>query len=158
MLGKVARDLLGADGRISRTQFWLGILIVLAMLAATFLVIMWLVPIFAVAAMILAPLTIVMLCVKRLHDRNRSGWWVLVFVVLPNILDNLQDKLTEGTPLWWVLVLAGIAVSLWGLIEIGFLRGTDGDNDYGPDPLAIPAPAPRPAPSDDVGSTPAPGV
>jgi len=26
--------------------------------------------------------------------------------------------------------------ALWYLIECGFLRGTDGNNAYGPDPLA----------------------
>ena len=49
--------------------------------------------------------------VKRYHDRNKSGWWVLI-VFLP--------------------VIGG----LWYLIECGFLRGTPGPNTYGPDPLA----------------------
>jgi uncharacterized membrane protein YhaH (DUF805 family) len=26
--------------------------------------------------------------------------------------------------------------ALWALIETGFLEGTSGDNEYGPDPLA----------------------
>ena len=33
-----------------------------------------------------------------------------------------------------------LLVALWFLIELGFLRGTEGDNRYGPDPLAV-APA-----------------
>jgi uncharacterized membrane protein YhaH (DUF805 family) len=28
-----------------------------------------------------------------------------------------------------------LVLSLWGLIELGFLRGTVGPNQYGPDPL-----------------------
>jgi uncharacterized membrane protein YhaH (DUF805 family) len=156
MFGKIIREIIGADGRISRLQFWRGILIVMALLAVTFAVIMWLVPILGVAAIVAAPFLILMLCIQRLHDRNKSGWWVLVFVFLPNILDTVRDKLTDGSPIWWVLVLAMNALCLWGLIEIGFLRGSDGDNDYGPDPLA--KSGYRPAPSDDVGSTPAPGV
>ena len=51
------------------------------------------------------------IAVKRYHDRDKSGWWVLI-IFLP--------------------VIGGI----WYLIECGFLRGTDGNNDYGPDPLA----------------------
>ena len=47
--------------------------------------------------------------VKRCHDRDRSGWFVLVSLI----------------PI----------VSIWYLIEIGFLRGTDGPNQYGEDPL-----------------------
>ena len=50
--------------------------------------------------------------VKRWHDRNKSGWWVLIGLVP---------------------VIGG----LWYLIERGFLRGTVGPNTYGPDPLAF---------------------
>jgi uncharacterized membrane protein YhaH (DUF805 family) len=49
--------------------------------------------------------------VKRYHDRNKSGWWVLI-------------------------VFVPIIGGLWYLIECGFLRGTPGPNNYGPDPLA----------------------
>jgi len=49
--------------------------------------------------------------VKRYHDRNKSGWWVLIALVP---------------------VIGG----LWYLIECGFLRGTAGPNQYGADPLA----------------------
>ena len=49
--------------------------------------------------------------IKRFHDRNKSGVWILII---------------------FVPVIGG----LWYLIECGFLRGTPGPNDYGPDPLA----------------------
>jgi uncharacterized membrane protein YhaH (DUF805 family) len=49
--------------------------------------------------------------VKRYHDRNKSGWWILIV---------------------FVPVIGG----LWYFIECGFLRGTPGPNTYGPDPLA----------------------
>ena len=48
--------------------------------------------------------------VKRCHDRNKSGWFMLV-TLIPVI----------GT--------------LWFLIEIYFVKGTRGANKYGPDPL-----------------------
>jgi uncharacterized membrane protein YhaH (DUF805 family) len=32
-------------------------------------------------------------------------------------------------------MVAAFALSIWGLVEIGFLRGTVGPNQYGPDPL-----------------------
>lgn len=48
---------------------------------------------------------------KRWHDRGKSGWWTLIGLV-PFI--------------GW----------LWILIECGFLRGTDGPNQYGADPIA----------------------
>jgi uncharacterized membrane protein YhaH (DUF805 family) len=49
--------------------------------------------------------------IKRFHDRNKSGVWVLII---------------------FVPVIGG----LWYLIECGFLKGTPGPNNYGPDPLA----------------------
>lgn len=48
---------------------------------------------------------------KRCHDRDRSGWFQLL-LLLPVI--------------GWI----------WLLVSIGFLKGTDGPNRFGPDPLA----------------------
>jgi len=48
--------------------------------------------------------------VRRLHDRDRSGWW------------------------FW-LYLIPIVGAIWLLVWM-CLRGTQGDNRYGPDPLA----------------------
>lgn len=48
---------------------------------------------------------------KRWHDRDKSGWWSLILLV----------PLIGG---------------LWMLIELGFLRGTEGPNRFGPDPIA----------------------
>ena len=50
--------------------------------------------------------------VKRWHDRDKSGWWVLI-VLIPVI--------------GW----------LWQLIECGFLDGTPGPNKYGPSPKGL---------------------
>ncbi|MBP0462554.1 DUF805 domain-containing protein [Roseomonas sp. PWR1] len=47
--------------------------------------------------------------VKRWHDRDKSGWWVLI---------NL-------------IPLVG---PIWALIETAFLSGTPGPNRFGPDP------------------------
>ena len=48
---------------------------------------------------------------KRCHDRNRSGWFQAI-------------------------VLIPIIGAIWLLIELGFLKGTEGENRFGPDPLA----------------------
>lgn len=134
------------QGRINRKPYWL------AGLAAT--VLMALILIFASSVMVaggggvgiggLALLVLVLsvpfiwvglaLGAKRLHDRNRSAWWLLIFYLLPGILDAAGQ-------MWVVFRLAGAVVSLWGLIELGFLRGTSGPNAYGPDPM-VGAPEP----------------
>lgn len=48
--------------------------------------------------------------IKRLHDRNQSGWFLLL----------------------WLIPIIGW---LYLFVVIGFLRGTVGDNRFGPDPL-----------------------
>lgn len=124
-------------GRLSRSQYWLGMLGV-AIAAAIMFAIVWLssYPLLALPFILFVFVSVYTLAIKRLHDRGKSGWWTLVFLLVPGTLDRMSDKLTEGTVLWWVLVIAGSVLSLWGLIEVGFRRGTAGDNHYGPDPLA----------------------
>ena len=74
-----------------------------------------------------------MVGIKRLHDRDKSGWWLLVFYVLPGVLSTIGDSLATGG---LIFAVASFAVSIWALVELGLLRGTGGPNRYGPDPLA----------------------
>lgn len=81
------------------------------------------------------------LSVRRLHDRDRAWWWLLVFFVLPNGLDVCRRlwlrPLFELSPASALIVTdIAVALSVWGLVEMGLLRGTAGDNRYGRDPLA----------------------
>jgi uncharacterized membrane protein YhaH (DUF805 family) len=80
--------------------------------------------------------------IKRLHDRDRSGWWILLLYFGPAILAAAQRSV-DGALASLVLGLGAFAVSIWSLVELGFLRGTSGSNRFGPDPLkrevAIPA-------------------
>jgi uncharacterized membrane protein YhaH (DUF805 family) len=73
--------------------------------------------------------------VKRLHDRDRSGWWTIPFFVVPGLYEQFSDLLPDSN---WVLpfTLAASILWLWGLVEMFCLRGTSGDNRFGPDPLA----------------------
>lgn len=66
-----------------------------------------------VLAMLLPSIAV---AVRRLHDRNMSGWWYLGMIVASII------------PV--VGFLAGIA-----FIVLMCLKGTDGPNKFGPDPL-----------------------
>lgn len=50
------------------------------------------------------------LSVKRWHDLNKSGWWLLI-------------------------ALIPLAGALFTLVEQGFHAGTEGPNNYGPDPI-----------------------
>jgi uncharacterized membrane protein YhaH (DUF805 family) len=127
------------EGRIPRKTFWLGYLVMIIvtwvlmfLLSAVFGVSMFASPdptlseeaqlaqaMEQMSAMML-PLGIVLLLTlwpalaiytKRWHDRNKSGWWSLII---------------------FIPIIGGI----WMLIELGFLRGTEGANRFGPDPIA----------------------
>jgi uncharacterized membrane protein YhaH (DUF805 family) len=135
----------GASGRINRAKYWRSFLIYLfaGLLAAVIL--------FTAAGA--APLFIIMVVIvlipwllwgvsfttERLHDRDRSAWWLVAFYLVPGVLGQLAKAAwlagTAGTALYYVLALAGFALTIWGFVEIGFLRGTAGSNRYGPDPL-----------------------
>ena len=123
------KDLLfGFHGRANRAKFWLvalGIFVVEVIIFAVLGSMMgmsadpeqalnamgpvaWIVLlVFGVVATWIS----IAVAIKRYHDRNKSGWWVLI-------------------------VFVPIIGGLWYLIECGFLRGTPGPNNYGPDPLA----------------------
>ena len=84
------------------------------------------------------------LAAKRLHDRNRSGWWLLAPTLTLAIAIGFAFvtlSLPEGQREPWntigiIFVFATVALGVWLFVEIGFLRGTQGPNGYGPDPLA----------------------
>jgi uncharacterized membrane protein YhaH (DUF805 family) len=80
--------------------------------------------------------------IKRLHDRDKSGWWILLFWLGPSILGGSQTASPDlGGGL--ILSLAATAIVIWAFVELGCLRGTPGLNQYGPDPLGNPPLPPR---------------
>jgi len=92
-------------GRIKRKTYWIyAIPIVIIVLLADFVI----APIsenlsFLVILAILYPS--MMINIKRAHDRNKSGWFtVLLFLPI---------------------------ISIWPLIELGFLKGSDEANNFG---------------------------
>jgi uncharacterized membrane protein YhaH (DUF805 family) len=121
------------QGRIGRQSWWLGLIV---LMIAQWIIIFVLTMLFGqnattevtdsgysyssnlspVGAILLFVLMIpfiwaaICLYAKRWHDRGKSGWWSLIGLVP---------------------IIGGI----WMLVECGFLRGTEGPNQYGPDPL-----------------------
>jgi uncharacterized membrane protein YhaH (DUF805 family) len=82
------------------------------------------------------------LLAKRLHDRNKSGWLAALLIV-PMLIANGLDPDFSGTPqntatnaIYMATSVITLLVGIWFLIELGFVRGTAGDNKYGTDPLA----------------------
>jgi uncharacterized membrane protein YhaH (DUF805 family) len=120
--------LFGFRGRITRAKFWLVALAIFVVELILFAALggnaaMWANPQAALAAIgpvagivflifgVVVTWISLAVAVKRFHDRDKTGWWMLIV---------------------FVPVIGG----LWYLIECGFLRGTEGPNPFGPDPLA----------------------
>jgi uncharacterized membrane protein YhaH (DUF805 family) len=73
--------------------------------------------------------------IKRLHDRNKSGWWIVLFIVAPNLLGKFGDSLGDSDVAVFLGLIAFV-LNIWGAVELLFLKGTSGPNRFGPDPLA----------------------
>jgi uncharacterized membrane protein YhaH (DUF805 family) len=56
---------------------------------------------------LLTLIPIIIVYIKRFHDRDKSGWWVLIGLI-------------------------PVIGAIWLLIELGFLKGTPGPNRFGP--------------------------
>ncbi|WP_292226908.1 DUF805 domain-containing protein [Brevundimonas sp.] len=79
--------------------------------------------------------------VRRLHDRGRSGWWLVCFFGPHVVAISAFSKLPLDKPALVILAMVGAVFLVapffvWGLIEILFLRGKTEANRFGPDPLA----------------------
>ena len=72
--------------------------------------------------------------VRRLHDRNRPAVWGLG-VAFAYVGTDIGEAIGETTPAGIVVILLGVAAAIWSFVELGLLRGTDGENRFGPDPL-----------------------
>ena len=107
------RYLFSFEGRVTRLEYWMFYVpliigyIIVFIFAAVFgeeaatiilylfgLVLFW---------------SLIAIQVKRWHDRDKSGWWILINFI----------------PI----------IGFWAVIENGFLPGTEGKNRFGEDPL-----------------------
>lgn len=104
------------EGRIGRKWFWLGsIIFVIAPMGAGIVdVLLGFDPNnFGLVSFIVWLVTLypyVVLLAKRWHDRGKSGKWTLISLI----------------------PLLG---PFWIVVELGFLKGTPGPNQYGPVPV-----------------------
>lgn len=143
------------DGRIGRQQWWIGIvvLIVISIIASIVLSILS----FGNAAVmawfgVLINLALIWpsYCVgiKRRHDRDNNGTDLKILIagsVLLNLLTatGIGSSMTDmggvmmPVPSIWLGALNVIFAifAIYMLVQLGFLKGTAGPNNYGPDPL-----------------------
>lgn len=78
--------------------------------------------------------------VRRLHDRDHSGWWILApygCLVAGGLLFGLGVAAgSDFISMLAVLVLGGFFVCFVVLLIFMVMPGTPGPNRFGPDPLA----------------------
>jgi uncharacterized membrane protein YhaH (DUF805 family) len=72
--------------------------------------------------------------VKRLHDRDKSGWWIVPFFAVPGLYAQFVDRLPDSY-LMFPFAVGMCALMIWGFIEIYCLKGTRWTNQFGPNPL-----------------------
>ena len=80
--------------------------------------------------------------IKRLHDRDKSAWWVLPFFVLPGLINQFVDRIGNDY-IGFTLALISFVLATWGGIELLFFRGSSKTNRFGADPLHV-SPTGRP--------------
>ncbi len=135
------------SGRTSRLDFWrLQIVFVLAAAMVEVVVVQLVKANLSALAMALFCLPIVAglsaalaIAIRRMHDRNRSGWWALFFIVLPTaFVDSgialAASRATLAILLSLPVILLGFGLTFWSWLEFGLFRGTRGANRFGPDP------------------------
>lgn len=146
--------LFSTSGRITRSQFWLAFLIYVIVAAVASVITIFIITssasdlgalVLYIGGGLVSGLTFfsaMAVSIKRLHDRNRIGWWNIPMLVLPILLLGASNGLvTQSTAN--ILVIVAAVLGAWGVIEFGLLRGSAGENRFGADPLAAPAlPAP----------------
>jgi len=128
-------------GRSRRKEYWIFVLLVLVVAAVLYFVEGalnmrgWVGPygpllvLFELA--ILVPSIAV--GIRRLHDTNRSGWWLLIGygpALVSTLLPLLGIVNLNLMMILSLVALAGFVV----LIVFMALEGTKGPNQYGPDP------------------------
>ena len=134
------------DGRIGRQDFWIGVVGLLVVgIVVTFIIgnIFGLLSRTTTILMFIVQLALAYpaycLMAKRFQDREKPGTYAAILiglgllVALLGIVGLTGDPLAGGNWFGWILNLAQFVVAIWFLVELGFLPGTVGQNQYGPD-------------------------
>jgi uncharacterized membrane protein YhaH (DUF805 family) len=130
------------DGRISRQPYWIGTIALIVVEVACFLIgdyfeqnrlidvidLAFLYPEFAII-------------LKRANDRDMRHWIPFSYLILSVLLDavsifELGGPTDNPSMLYWVILIPLLIVALYLIVDLGFRKGTNGPNRYGPDPLA----------------------
>jgi uncharacterized membrane protein YhaH (DUF805 family) len=125
------------QGRVNRSIWWLVIGGTLFLDLGVYLATAnWEDPTFSLVVGLVALALRIAPSIKRLHDRNKSGSWLWLYFGLPQLVVVLAAFSPVGDPTVGFLGLVVIALLIAVIVDLGALPGTQGDNRFGPDPLA----------------------
>jgi uncharacterized membrane protein YhaH (DUF805 family) len=134
-------------GRASRKRFWLlsfGYFLGFMLGAAAFITLITAFdvepggPAVTLAAGVIVAFYMVLVwlssavAVRRLHDRGKTGYWLLLYYGGPNLTSHVSGLDAAGL----VLLVITLGISVWALVDLGILRGESGSNAFGHDPLS----------------------
>lgn len=120
--------LFGFRGRLNRKPYWPSVIPMLVLMVFGYIGMESRSDWSRAAGVLLCLLVFWMLLAttaKRLHDRDKSAWWMLIFVCVPMTIEDFG----------WAFWLVGVPIFVWGLIELECRRGMIGPNRWGPDPV-----------------------
>jgi uncharacterized membrane protein YhaH (DUF805 family) len=138
------------EGRIGRKDFWLGVLgfvvvgiIVLVIIGPLFGMMSFMGRLISFLLSLIFAYPYYCLAGKRFQDRNKPAslaWIGVVFGVLQSFtaLIGLTGDMYSRGVLDYLFGIAGLIIGIWFLVELGFLHGTIGPNQYGADPVGEP--------------------
>lgn len=140
------RQYAGFSGRAPRSEYWWWCLFWL--LACVVVELVLYLPYAAMSDSVVLPVNVpwyaflvvsflpsLSVTVRRLHDRDWSGWWVAVLLLLPS-LSVVWKHWPQVFDLWGADLFGFVFLALFLLVVVRiFLRGTEGANRFGPDPL-----------------------
>ena len=140
-------DVFAFKGRMSRARYWgLTSLCMLALFASSLSVALTanytsappvkvavVVAIVGVVIFFAMCVALLGIGVRRLHDRGKSCFWIILYYLVPFILAVLAiDPEGQGIALNCI----ALAIMVWSIIDLGILKGKPADNLDGPAPVA----------------------
>lgn len=157
MFSYLGKLLFSMEGRIARKRFWFGLFLL------TILSIGLTVTAGSLSAEVLTAFLVVCVFSKRLHDRNKTALAIYFYFAISVLDESLlkaglytypeEDAVGTGsfsffaemitssnlfyTAIGWVNLTLGLVIAFYLLIQCGFLKGTPGENSYGPSPLVV---------------------
>ena len=125
-------------GRIGRRDFWIWTVIWVLAMAALFYAVSFELLASQNAAFMLVCLLWPTACVivKRLHDRNKSGSWSLLFILAWMLLAGHWEIL-GGTWPWVVGRFVPVLIMVTMLIALGANKRAQGENKFDKDTLEV---------------------